>query len=652
MEQVLSLPGMCMDDDFFALGGHSLLAARLTSTLSRTFDMKLPLATLFESPTPLRLARAIEQARERGHAPSREKIAHRANQRSAPLMPMQDRIRFVEELHPERSVYNVPSGHRLRGALDVKALEAALREMVRRQPVLRSVIGVDPETGAPLQIVKDTIKFSLPVEDLRQIPEAQRAAAMQERMQAVADAPMDIHNGPLFRVALYRLGDEEHALAFVPHHLVWDGWSFDIFQSDLAAIYGAFSQGRPSPLPELAVTHGDYASWYAHWLTQAEAQAQLDYWKERFSRVKASASPLTDLPRRAGMTGEGRSSFLHIDKATTERLRDAARQHDVTLNMLTLGVLALMMSSIIGAPSIVIATPVRGREAPEVESVMGFFNNLVPMPFEVDGSQTLGAFLRSVKREVVASMDHQQIPFENLAAEPEFTRRGQGSAIYQALFSFQDARERPQQIGALQHEQIHLLQRGATDDLGLWLMDKAIGLAGAITYNADIYLPETGDAFRERYIELLHRVAQMPDATLAELMAADSKPAQILARLAPGSPTDVRAAEQRASPTELLMPEQAQLAQVWASVLGMDVNEIHPTDNFFDLGGDSLLAMRAVQQAEQALGFRIEARRYLFESLAQLSSGAGAIVSPPAPPVAEEVPRGLLGRMMSALARK
>ncbi|MDM0115084.1 amino acid adenylation domain-containing protein [Variovorax sp. J22R133] len=659
MEKVLNLPELSMDDDFFALGGHSLLASRLTSQLSRALDMKVPLGLLFEAPSAQRLSAAIDQLKERGNIKSGENVVRRARQGSAPLTPMQERIRFLEELHPGRSVYNVPSAHRLTGPLDRQALEATLQEIVRRQPALRSYMGVDPETGAPAQLVKETLDVELPFEDLRHIPHGEREAALRERLQAVSDAPMDIHRGPLFVLALYQLADEEHALAFVPHHLIWDGWSFAIFLSELSSIYAALSNGRPSPLPELAVTYGDYASWYKGWLSSADATTQLGYWKQRFAKARPSPSPRTDMPRRAGMTGEGRSYLMHIDKATTERLRDISRDHNVTLNMLTLAVLVLMMSQATGSPSVVIATPVRGREAPELESVMGFFNNLLPLPFEVDGQLSLGQFLAGIKREVVSSMNSQQVPFERLASEPEFTQRAQRSAMYQAMFSYQDARDRPQQVGALRHQQIHLLQSGATDDLGVWLLDKPNGIEGAFMYNAEIYLPETGEAFRDRYVELLHKLAAMPDAKLDVLAANDdSQAGALLQRLnasdVQATDAQLRLAAQRANARQLLLPEQARLAQVWAGVLGIDVNEIHATDNFFDLGGDSLLAMRAVQQAEQSMGFRIEARRYLFESLAQLSSNAGAKVEELATATVQDetAPRGLLGRMMSAFGRK
>ena len=664
MERVLNLPGLGIRDDFFALGGHSLLAARLATLLSREFSVTVPLRTLFEAPTAERLAAAIDDL-SGDDAPHSEPIPHKAGRRTAPLTPMQERIRFVEEMHPGRSVYNAPSAHRLGGALDIPKFNAALREIIRRQASLRTSVGIDPQTGEPVALIADRIDYELPVIDLGHLPADQREAELVELMQELADRPIDIHKAPLFHAALYKVDEGDHAFVFVPHHLIWDGWSFDILQSELSQIYGAMVRGGPHGLPEPAVTHGDYAEWYAHWLEQPEMQSQLQYWKNRFANSPTPKAPSTDMPRRAGMSGQGGTHWLSVDKVLTERLRDVGRGHNVTLNMLTLGVYILMMSSVVDTRSIVIATPVRGREAPETETVMGFFNNVLPLSFQIDGSLRFGEFMRYVKQELLSVMNYQQVPFERLVVEPEFVERAQGVGLYQALFSFQDARERPMDIGPLKHRQMHLLQRGATDDLGIWLMDKSKGLEGAITYNADIYRRETGAAFKERYVELLKLVAQRPDDTLEALWSSgESASAEYLKRLAagttpvqpqtaPATPATTGTQEEKQPPV-LLQPEQARLAQIWASALSIDVNDIRANDNFFDLGGDSLLAMRVLRQAEQVLGFRVEPRRYVFESLGQLSSAAAgtAIETVVEAPQDGGAKRGLLGRVFSGWSRK
>ncbi|VTU18504.1 Tyrocidine synthase III [Variovorax sp. PBL-H6] len=654
MERVLNLPGLGIRDDFFSLGGHSLLAARLTTLLSREFELTVPLRMLFEAPTAERLAAAIDGL-SGSNAPRSAPIAHVADRRSAPLTPMQERIRFVEELHPGRPTYNAPSAHRLGGPLDVEKFKAALAMIIERQPSLRTAIGPDPATGVPAALIARELSYELPVVDLGTLPADQREAELVERMHAMAERPIDIHRAPMFHAALFRIADDDHAFVFVPHHLIWDGWSFDVLQSELSTIYGALVRGEPHGLPELAVTHGDYADWYANWLTGPEFEPQLRYWKDRFANSPAPKAPRTDMPRKAGMSGEGGAHWITVEKALAERLREIGQRNDVTLNMLTLGVYILMMSSIIDTRTVVIATPVRGREAPELEPVMGFFNNVLPLSFQVDPSLRFGEFMRYVRQELIAVMSHQQIPFERLVSEPEFVERAQGAGLYQALFSFQDARERPRDIGGLAHRQMHLPQRGATDDLGIWLMDKPQGLEGAVVYNADIYRRETGEAFKERYMELLRRVAQLPDATLSALSAPEgSASAVYLERLAADSaPAPSTAETVAARPAQvqpvLLLPEQAKLAQIWASALTIDVNDIRVNDNFFDLGGDSLLAMRVVQQAEQVMGFRVEPRRYVFESLGQLASAAAgtAIETPPEKPADSGEKRGgLLGRVL------
>ncbi|RYF31746.1 MAG: non-ribosomal peptide synthetase, partial [Comamonadaceae bacterium] len=662
METVLNLPSLGIRDDFFALGGHSLLAARLATLLSRQFDLTVPLRTLFEAPTAERLAAAIDTL-DASKAPRRAPLVHRAGRRSAPLTLAQERIRFVEELHPDRSLYNEPSAQRLGGPLDVARFKAAFQEIIERQPVLRSGVVSDPSTGAPVMRVDETSVFELPVVDLGGLPSGTRESTLRAQMQALADRPIDIRRAPLFHATLFRLADDEHVFVFVPHHLIWDGWSFDLLQTELNAIYGALMRGQPHGLAPLAVQHGDYAEWQENWLQQPDFEAQLAYWKKRFAQAPTPRALRTDKPRKAGMSGDGGTHWLRLDKPVVERLRDIGRRHDVTLSMLTLGAYVLMMSDVIDSDSIVIATPVRGREAPETESVMGFFNNTLPLPFQVDRSMRVGEFMRYIKQELMAVMSYQEVPFERLVTEPEFATRAQGVGLYQGMFSFQDARERPRSIGDLTTQQLHLMQRGATGDLGLWLMDKHAGFEGAVVYNADVYHAETGAAFTARYIELLERLADQPDATLAALTAeSPSGSAARLRHLAATAEPVATAHEagdappvRSSAPPDLLLPEQAKLAQIWASALGMDVNDIRATDLFFDLGGDSLLAMRVIQQSEQALGFKVEPPRYVFESLAQLAASPQTDARTLAPSRTDEAPAAqgnAFTRMLSRFGRK
>ena len=521
MERVLNLPGLGVTDDFFSLGGHSLLAARLTARLNQDLELNLPLRTLFESPTAAALAVAVGRARDAG-IPKRKPIVHVADRAGAPLTVMQERIRFLEELQPGRVIYNTPSGHRLVGPLNLPLFERALRIMVQRQGSLRTALQREAD-GSWSQRIEAAVDFPLTCEDLTHLPASQREGEFLRRMQAIVDTPFDLQKAPLFRVALWKLGEQEHGFLFMPHHIIWDGWSFDLLYQEMSGIYGALLRGEQPDLAPLPVSYGDYAVWHNDWLQGPEYAQQLAYWKDRFAKLPEPAAMLTDRPRRrAGMTGEGATEWVHVDRVRTEKLREIARGADATLNMLMMAIYAAMMDAAVGGSGITIGVPVRGRLSTQVEPIMGFFNNLVTVPLAPSRDVRFADWIRGVKSELLEAFSHQDVPFERLAAEPEVAARAQRAGLYHALFSFQDARERDRRWGDLQQKTVLVMQRGATEDLGLWLMEVPGGLEGSFIYNADIFVAETAVAWHRRFDAMLDRLIANPALTVGELLSLDA----------------------------------------------------------------------------------------------------------------------------------
>jgi len=697
MEQVLNLPGLGVRDDFFALGGHSLLAAKLTARLNKELGLALPLRTVFEQPTVEGLTRAVEAARGQPAAPRRA-ITRHAVADEAPLTLMQERIRFMEEMQPGRVTYNTPSAHRLRGPFDRAAFERALAAMFARQPSLRTAIVQSPQGW--VQRVAESVAIELPFEDLGAVPEAAREGELLRRLQDLVDRPMDIHRAPLVRMALFRLAPEEHVFLFMPHHIVWDGWSFDLLYQEMSALLPAALEGREAALSPLPVTYTDYAWWHAQWMQGEECAQQVRFWKQRYVAIEPPRALPTDHARRAGMTGAGAVQWVHVDKALTERLRDVAREAGATLNMLVMAVYAAMMSQAVGSRSLVMGVPVRGRLLAEVEPVMGFFNNLLPAHLDVDAAQPLSAWVGRVKAELLDVFAHQDVPFERLVSEPEIARYAHRAGLYQTLFSFQDARERERRWGPLAHASVLVMQKGATEDFGLWLMEVPGGLEGGINYNADLFEARTAQLFRDRLIGLLERVAADPSVTVQALLVEPGDDATAFAgwirerhaTAAPPSPATAAAAiampqpEQRAAgaaaqdasgqavivvrsanssaPTAGVAPAAARdsltateqaLAQIWSELLGLPAHEITARDNFFDLGGNSLLAMQAAQAIVERLGKRVPANAVVMDSLAQLALSVDAAQAA-APAVASAATAttsagGLFKRLGSVLRR-
>jgi amino acid adenylation domain-containing protein len=518
MESVLDLDGLGMTDDFFRLGGHSLLAARLMARVNREFGTALPMRVAFQAPTAKALAAVVDLGLKERKPDPYGTIVHQPDQTRGPLTRSQARIRFVEEMNPGGVAYNTPSAHRLRGALDVVAFQTAFDEVVARQAALRTVITASG--SAYEQRVLQQVALALPAaEDLSTLPPAQRETEVMRRMDALIAIPFDLATGPLFVARLFRLDADEFVFFFMAHHIIWDGWSFDLLHEELARAYEAALGGTPNPLAPLALTFVDYAHWSAQWLQGPACSEQLAYWRNAFAGSPVAAPVPADLPRRPGMSGRGATEWISIDRTLVDRLHGVARGLDTTLNMVMLAAFAGMLHTLVDGRALTFGIPVRGRPMSAVEPIMGFFNNLLPLRFHADPSRSFSAWVQEVKRTMLDAFAHQDVPFELLVQEIDVLRESGAAGFYQALFSFQDARERVVDWGGLKHDRIPVFQPAATEDLGLWLMEVPEGLTGGVTYNADLFHAESAALLRRRYVALLERIAAGPDAAFRRLFA-------------------------------------------------------------------------------------------------------------------------------------
>ncbi|HYR08202.1 MAG TPA: amino acid adenylation domain-containing protein, partial [Longimicrobium sp.] len=297
--EVLRLERVGVRDSFFELGGHSLLATRVVSRIRAVFGVELPLRALFEGPTVAELAGRVEEMRRAG-LPVLPPVVPTGRAGALPLSFAQERLWFLDRLEPGGTTYNIPAAWRGGGALDQAALERALGEVVRRHEALRTTFTeVD---GSPVQVIAPFGGFSLPVEDLSGLGEADREAAVRRRAGEEEARPFDLAAGPLFRAALLRLGEEDHVLLLSMHHIVSDGWSMGVLLREFSMLYEAYREGRESPLPELAVQYADYAVWQREQLAGEVLDRQLAYWKERLAGAPELLELPTDRPRPAVQT--------------------------------------------------------------------------------------------------------------------------------------------------------------------------------------------------------------------------------------------------------------------------------------------------------------------------------------------------------------
>ena len=531
----LAVARLSIHDDFFALGGHSLLVAQLAARLGKELGRTVPMRVVFEHATVARLATWLDGQRP-AEVTAPPRIPRRTDAGPAPLSLMQQRVWYLEQLQLGRAVFNVPSAHHLRGALDRRALEHALTALVERQAVLRTVIRMVGDS--PAQVVLDTVDTALPFDDLTDLPEPEREPTLQRRLAELVAVPFELAVAPLFRTRLFRLADDHHVLFFMPHHAIWDGWSFDLFYEDMADLYGAFQGGTAPTRAPLAVSYADFASWHRDWMTGPELERQLAHWKRALAGAPESLDLPTDQPRPPQMSGRGDTEWLRLPPAITDALRAAGLRESATLFMTLLGAWTVLLHQQTRQAELVIGTPVRGRNLPDVEPVAGFFVNALPLRLAVDPARSFLELVRAVRTTTLEAFGAQDVPFEHLVRTLDVRRDESRFPIYQAYFSYQDARQRPPQWGNLQHRNLPVFQPAAAQDVALWFLDGVDGVVGGLNYNTDILSADTAQRLARRFLALVTAIAADPTRPVRELLAMPTdEQAQLAAWNATPAPT-------------------------------------------------------------------------------------------------------------------
>ena len=602
MGQLLGRERLGDSDHFFEQGGHSLMAAKLSASLAKALGQRPGLRMIFDNPTPRQLGQALwqmtaSQPTATSTGPdAADTIPIRADQSTAPLSQMQERVWFLENLTPGTVVHSIPTGHRLLGPLNVDAFNRAWQLLVQRQSVLRTVVERGPE--GDVQRILPELPFSLiPFDDFSQLPPDERKPAMNKVIAQLVETPYDLEKGPLFTARLFRLSPEEHGLLFQAHHLVWDAWSFDLLYIDLPELYSACLEGREPHLPTLTVSYGDFAAWHNAWMAGPELQRQLGYWREQLTPLPPPLAFPIDHPRPPVMSGRGGSFQFNLAKDITDALRAQAQQHGRTLYITLLAAYALALHRVSEQNDFVIGTPVRGREQPALEHLMGFFVNMLPLRMQPRADMTLTDWLAAVHRKVVDAFSYPDVPFDHLVHVMQVPRDRSRPPIHQVSFSYQDVRERTTRWGNVDHQRMPTPMLGAAQDLALWCVETRNHIEFVFTFNADVLETASVGRFAKSLEQLLRDFVTDPDRPLSGY---DFSPGSAQTDPAPALPAPPTPPTATASPAAHGSSLEETIADIWRGLLGLP--QFLLDDDFFDRGGHSLLVMRAVTQIRSRTG--------------------------------------------------
>ncbi|RKH66938.1 non-ribosomal peptide synthetase [Corallococcus aberystwythensis] len=457
------------------------------------------------------------------HAP---KSPARSRRRAPPVVPVprdallplsfgQQRMWFIEQLTPGSISYNVPYFARLTGALDIRALERALAVLVERHEALRTTFAV--VDGQPVQRIAPSLSLTLHVESLEALPASEREQTLRRMAEAEAREPFHLGAGPLVRVRLLRLGEAEHVLLLMLHHISCDGWSLTVMERELQALYAAFRAGTTPTLPALPVQYADHAVWQRQWLQGEHLQQQLEWWRGQLSGAPATLELPTDRPRPAAQSTRGAVYRHALPPELGKALEALCRQQGVTLFMALLGGMHLLLSRLSGQDDVVIGSPISGRTRQEVEPLIGFFINTLPLRVQGEGSLGFGEMLRRVRKTCLDAYAHQEVPFEQLvdALQPE--RDLSRPPLFQVFFTLQHSAVPALELEGLKTSELDFEPGVARMDLTVFLRETPEGLVGLWEYSTDLFDAATVARFAEHYTRLLEAAVAEPERPVATL---------------------------------------------------------------------------------------------------------------------------------------
>jgi amino acid adenylation domain-containing protein len=519
--EVLELPRVGREDDFFRLGGHSLLALRVVSRVRRAFGVELPVGALFENPTVAALAAGLAGAPAAALPP----LAASGDGGERPLSFAQRRLWFLHRVDPASPAYNIPVAVELEGELAAAALAAALGALVERHQVLRACFPASAEGEPLLRTAPAAAACALPCVDLAALPPARGGDEARRLAAGAARRPFDLARGPLLRALLLRLGAARHRIVLVLHHVAGDGWSLGVMVAELAAHYrgaaAAPAGGRPAAaLPPLPVQYADYAAWQQGWWSGGGMVALAGYWQ----RQLAGAPPLLELPggraRPAAASGQGAALGRTLAPALAGEIAGLARRSSATLFMTLLAAFQALLAIRTGASDVVVGTDVAGRNRPELEPLVGFFINQLALRTDLRGDPSFEVLLGRVREVTLAAFAHQEMPFDRLVDLLRLPRSLAQAPLFQVKLVLHNLPAGRFDLPGLTLRTLGFEEDTAQLDLNLRVRPAGGALHLSLQYSTDLYEAAGMAGLLADFEDLLRRVSAAPAARLSELAAA------------------------------------------------------------------------------------------------------------------------------------
>ena len=509
--EVLGISPIGIHDNFIDNGGHSLLATKIIGLVRARLQVELPLNRLFECPTVAELAKEVLQEEALTIVPPLQPISR---EQTIPLSFAQEQLWFLNQLTPEEPVYNESLTIHLGGQIDIPALEKSLTELIRRHEILRTTYPL--VNGQPCQEIQPPFAFTLPIFDLRQWSETPREIEALRIATEQLRQRFDLNRGPLLRATLIQLTSDSYRLYFAIHHLLIDGESFIKIVQELEIIYTAFSQGLPSPLPELSIQYADFAVWQRQRLLGVVLSHQLAYWQKQLENLPQLKLP-TDRPRTPQTTFAGSFIRHQLSCDLIEKLISLSRQESVTLFVTFATAIKVLLYRYSNQEDIVLGTAISQRTRPELEGIIGNFINTLVLRSDLSGNPSFCQLLKRVRNVCLSAYSHQDVPFQKVVESQNIDHQVQQNPLFQVALVIDPPLVTEDKLG-WQAFSFEVDPEISKFDLTFYLLEEeSEGMVLLTEYNTDLFDATTIERMSGHLITLLEGIVANPNQNISQL---------------------------------------------------------------------------------------------------------------------------------------
>lgn len=523
-QEILGIPQVGREDDFFECGGNSILATQCIARIREVFHVDISLRKIFERPSLKALSKEVTECKQEIVS-----IKKALKTMDIPLSFAQERLWFLQKLDSRSLAYFVPRVIRINGKLDPHLMEQAFTEIIRRHEILRTAF--PSKDGRPVQRILPPYYFEIPIIDFSGISETVQSVEVSQWIRNEGQRPFDFERGPMLRATLLKLARDRNILVLTEHHLIHDGWTQGVLLQEFITLFTAFRGGKPSPLPELPIQYSDFAVWQRNYLQGEVLKRHLDYWKEKLMGLPPVLALPSDLPRPPVISGRGEMIPLVIPASLTADLKNFSGAEGVTLFMTMLTVFKVFLYRYTGVEDLCVGTGTANRRLKEIQGMLGMVINTLALRTQVSGHFSFRECLRRVKQTCLEAYEHEDTPFEKVVEALRPERSLAYTPIFQVLFSFMDTPAENLELPGLELMLKDSHNRSSKFDLNIVTVppaEQAGNVEGELLveweYNSDIFNSDTARRMTEQYLYLLEESIDNPGESISSFRFSEEAP--------------------------------------------------------------------------------------------------------------------------------